>query len=186
MTLEQRRTFIAAAERQRVTQMAKVFKVRPEPRANGRARTAMSMFGVSGAKADEVVLRGAWLPHRSPFPNRAEAHFAVAADFLVRAAIAITSADGAPHPIDFAIRTRASEEEPAYIETPVTLLRLRVRRRGRSARSSVKTQRPRDIEGRLAPYSCAAALFSCSCPFAWACSTAHRLIRLMHGRLRCP
>lgn len=52
--LEQPRIFIALAERQRVTQMAKVLKVRPEPRAGGRARTAMSMFGVSGPKADGV------------------------------------------------------------------------------------------------------------------------------------
>ena len=34
--------------------MTKLLKVRPAPRAGGRARTVMSMFGVSGPKADGV------------------------------------------------------------------------------------------------------------------------------------
>jgi len=52
------------------------------------------------------------LPCRSPFPKRAEVHFAVAADFLACAAVAITSADDAPRQIDYAIRT-AFQEKPA-------------------------------------------------------------------------
>src|SRR5260370_14479140 len=82
MTLEQPRIFIAVAERQRVTQMAKVLKERPKPRANGRARTAhenVRCFRGQGRRSlTRGLLRRTASVVTSPraFANMAEAHFA--------------------------------------------------------------------------------------------------------------
>src|SRR5260370_37006585 len=81
MTLEQPRIFIAVAERQRVTQMAKGLKERPRPRANGRARTAQENVrcfrGEGGRRLTRSLLSRTASVVTSPLalPNRVEGHF---------------------------------------------------------------------------------------------------------------